>query len=131
MPLSQRSRSRQQGLKRSAADREQVKKEKSAAEELIRFMQYDLRDTLGKLGHLEMMRAINGRIMKYYEDHPPGAGDAATLRERGVALEGQGDLFLAQGDLASALKSYRDSLAIKEELAKEDPTNSLWPRDLT
>ena len=38
---------------------------------------------------------------------------------------------VAQGDLAGALKSYRDSLAIKERLAQSDPGNAGWQRDLS
>ena len=37
----------------------------------------------------------------------------------------------AQGDLAGALKSYRDSLGIREKLAKQDPGNAGWQRDLS
>ena len=36
----------------------------------------------------------------------------------------------AQGDLAGALKSSRDSLAIFEKLAKRDPGNAGWQADL-
>ncbi len=42
-----------------------------------------------------------------------------------------GDVQVAQGDLAGALKSYRDSLAIMERLAKSDPGNAGWQRDLS
>jgi tetratricopeptide (TPR) repeat protein len=38
---------------------------------------------------------------------------------------------VAQGDLAGALKSYRDSLAIRDRLAKSDPGNAGWRRDLS
>jgi len=37
----------------------------------------------------------------------------------------------AQGDLATALTSYRASLAIRERLAKADPGNAGWQRDLS
>jgi eukaryotic-like serine/threonine-protein kinase len=37
---------------------------------------------------------------------------------------------VAQGDLAGALKSYRDSLAIAERLARSDPGNAEWQHDL-
>jgi tetratricopeptide (TPR) repeat protein len=37
----------------------------------------------------------------------------------------------AQGDLAGALKSYRDSLAIREKLSKQDPGNAGWQSDLS
>ncbi len=38
---------------------------------------------------------------------------------------------VAQGDLAGALTSYRDSLAIADRLAKSDPGNAGWQRDLS
>ena len=38
---------------------------------------------------------------------------------------------VTQGDLAGALKSYRDSLAIIDRLAKSDPGNAGWQRDLS
>jgi len=37
----------------------------------------------------------------------------------------------AQGDLAGAMKSYRDSLAIRERLAQSDPGNTDWQRDVS
>ena len=60
-------------------------------------MQYDLRESLGKLGHLDMMDAINSRILKYQKDHPPEEGDLDALREKAEALGQQGDLRLAEG----------------------------------
>ena len=42
-----------------------------------------------------------------------------------------GDVQVAQGDLAGALKSYRDSLAIIDRLAQSDPGNAGWQRDLS
>ena len=42
-----------------------------------------------------------------------------------------GNLQRAQGDLAGALKSYRESLGIAEKLAKHDPGNVDWQRDLS
>ena len=37
----------------------------------------------------------------------------------------------AQGDLATALTSYQAALAIGERLAKADPGNAGWQRDLS
>jgi hypothetical protein len=37
---------------------------------------------------------------------------------------------VAQGNLADALASYRSSLAIRERLAKADPGNAGWQRDV-
>ena len=41
------------------------------------------------------------------------------------------ELRLTQGDLPGALKSCRDSLAIREKLAKQDPRNAGLQRDLS
>ena len=39
-------------------------------------------------------------------------------------------MLVDQGNLAEALKDYRDSLAIRERLAKADPGNAEWKTDL-
>ena len=51
-------------------------------------------------------------------------------RALAVGLNSLGDVLVAQGDLAGALKSYRDALVIVERLAKSDPGNAIWQRDL-
>src|SRR6266576_1098863 len=104
---------------------------KRDADELINFMQYDLSDTLGTVGRLDMMDAINARIRKYHKDHPPEAGHLDALREQTVSLGQQGDILRDEGKLGAALKSYRDGLAIFEELAKQEPGNAGLQRDLS
>jgi tetratricopeptide (TPR) repeat protein/pimeloyl-ACP methyl ester carboxylesterase len=42
-----------------------------------------------------------------------------------------GDIRIARGNLADALKSYRDGLSIAERLAQADPGNAGWQRDLS
>ena len=44
---------------------------------------------------------------------------------------GLGDIRLDRGNLPEALKSYRDGLAIADRLAKADPGNAGWQRDLS
>jgi tetratricopeptide (TPR) repeat protein len=59
------------------------------------------------------------------------AVDSATDdRDRSVALNGIGDVQSAQGDLTAALKSFQDSLNIRERLSRSDPGNAAWQRDL-
>ena len=41
-----------------------------------------------------------------------------------------GDVQVAQGNLTDALASYQACLAISERLAKSDPGNAGWQRDL-
>ncbi|NQW09613.1 MAG: tetratricopeptide repeat protein, partial [Alphaproteobacteria bacterium] len=60
------------------------------------------------------------------------ARDTATDdRERSVAYNEIGDVRVAQGELATALDSFRASLAIAERLAAADPGNAGWQRDLS
>ena len=53
--------------------------------------------------------------------------------QRNIALakDDIGRIQETQGDLEAALKSYQDGLAIRKDLAKEDPTNKEWQRDLS
>ena len=48
-----------------------------------------------------------------------------------MSYDNIGDVKTAQGDLAGALKAYQDSLEIRERLAKSDPGNAGWQRDLS
>ena len=41
-----------------------------------------------------------------------------------------GDLAVAQGDLAAALRYFQQDLAIAERRAASDPANAAWQRDL-
>ena len=116
------------------ASKERAVASRNAADELIKYMQYDLQDTLGKLGQLRMMEDINTRIRRYHEEHPAEPGDETTRkaarRERSVALDQQGDILRAQGDLPAALKSYRDSLDMAENAAEQEPENEGRQSDL-
>jgi tetratricopeptide (TPR) repeat protein len=56
---------------------------------------------------------------------------AGNERETAVGLTGLGDVLVAQGKLDEALKSYGDSLAIRERRAASNRGNSLWQRDLS
>jgi hypothetical protein len=51
-------------------------------------------------------------------------------RDESVALNELGDVLVAQGNLAEALKSFRDRLAIRDRLAKAAPGNAGWQFDL-
>ena len=57
--------------------------------------------------------------------------DPDKLRTLSVTLNEKGDVLVAQGNLAEALKAYQDSLAIADRLAKADPSNAGWQRDLS
>jgi tetratricopeptide (TPR) repeat protein len=57
-------------------------------------------------------------------------GNAGWQRDLSVSYIKVGGVQEAQGNFAGALKSYSDSLAIADRLAKSDPGNSGWQYDL-
>jgi hypothetical protein len=62
--------------------------------------------------------------MNPHESETSGSGDLGEAR-RASQYDQQRD---HRGDLAGALKSYRDGLAIAERLAQSDPSNAGWQR---
>ena len=59
---------------------------------------------------------------------PAMPAGSATCR---LSYDKVGDVQMAQGNLPAALTSYQASLAIMERLAKSDPGNADWQRDLS
>jgi tetratricopeptide (TPR) repeat protein len=57
--------------------------------------------------------------------------DPALQFRRSMMLEEFGKTYQTLGDLTQALKAYRDSLAIKQRLAKADPSYTGYQRDLS
>ena len=103
------------------------------------------RTTLGEIAHLlpddAWCRVEIGDL--WSTDGAVERAGAAFRDALAVALRGDdqsrvalchdriGDVQQAQGDLAAALTSYQASLAIAERLAKADPGNAGWQRDLS
>lgn len=74
----------------------------------------DLNGARNRLEHLLAVTRNNGNLSYQYR-----------------ALLGIGDISLAQGDLATAMKSLSDGLIIINRLATSDPGNTQWQRDLS
>ena len=104
---------------------------REAADELIGYMQYDLRNTLASVGRLSLMKAVDERIARYRKDYPPAAGNLDAERELGAMRCLQGDVLFAQGNLAEALAAYRDYQKIAERLVAAKADNPLWQQDLS
>jgi tetratricopeptide (TPR) repeat protein len=114
-----------------ASDAARATRARAEAEKLIQFMMFDLRDKLEPIGRLSLLDDINRRVQAYYDSFAGEFETPEMSRRRGVALQNQGEVLLARGNLARALESYRHSLAIAETLAKQDPGNAGWQRDLS
>jgi Flp pilus assembly protein TadD len=55
----------------------------------------------------------------------------SVQRDLSLAYNKIGDFQLAEGNLADALASFRNGLAIREHLAELEPDNAGWQHDLT
>ena len=67
------------------------------------------------------------------DDHPhrePRTDGVGWQHGLSVSYVKVGDVQVAQGDLADALTSYRDSLAIADRLSKAGPGNADWQHNL-
>ncbi len=87
------------------AEEQRIRAEKSRqhAEELINFMLFDLKDSLQKLGRLDLLDTVASRSLKYFESLPEAELSEESIRNRGVALHNIGDVLKAKGDLIGAL----------------------------
>ena len=65
------------------------------------------------------------RLLKAEPDAP------RSQRDLSVSYDRIGDVQRAQGDLPSALSSYKQGLEIAQKLAARDPANTEWQRDLS
>ena len=93
------------------------------AGKLINYMTIDLRDKLKPIGRLDLLDDVNQRVLGYYASLGSDGDSPDVLSQRSVALANSGDIQKDRGDLAGALKSYSDSLHIREQLAKQSPSN--------
>jgi tetratricopeptide (TPR) repeat protein len=82
-----------------------------------------------ELGDLWMVRGSLAEADKAFRSALKAAEDTDE-RDLAVAYNRVGDVLVAQGNLPEALKSYRESPAIFDRLAKVDPGNAGWQRDL-
>ena len=100
------------------------------AESVLDFLVFDLRDELEKVGRLDVVDKVQKRVDKYYREMGIEKSLPTTLYNQSAALVNVGKLALDKGDLAGALKAYRESLAIAERLAAQDPTDARWQHEL-
>ena len=70
------------------------------------------------------------RALVAYRRAAEASQRSGNERDLSVSHNKIGDVLVAQGEREEALKSYRASLAIAETLARRDPANTQWQRDL-
>ncbi|HTS82435.1 MAG TPA: tetratricopeptide repeat protein, partial [Myxococcaceae bacterium] len=99
---------------------------RDAAEELVQFVVFKLRDDLTAVGRLDLLASTGERVQEYYErlqsvDANPGAD--ARLRAA-AALELLGDVARDRGDQAKAVSLQRRALQLRETVLAETPNDA-------
>jgi tetratricopeptide (TPR) repeat protein len=103
----------------------------------VRFFQIALEanpedlDAALQLGYAWISSGELSQASHVFADVIQQARFAQNPRAEGWGLNGRGDVLLSQGDGAGALAAYQAGLTIAEGLAKRDPANTEWQRDLS
>ena len=101
--------------------RDEARDQRREAEGLVGFMLGDLRDKLAPLGRLDVLDAVGGRALGYYEKQDKGALSDEALAQRLRALTLMGEIANTRGDLDGALRRYREALAGTGEALRRKP----------
>ena len=88
-------------------------------------------DAALQLGDAWIRRGELSQASTVFADVIHQARDGQDPRLEGRGLNGRGDVLLAQGDSPGALAAYQAALTIAEGLAKRNPANTQWQRDLS
>ncbi|MBN1438906.1 MAG: hypothetical protein JW929_05795, partial [Anaerolineales bacterium] len=88
-------------------------------EQLAGPLLYGISDRLEEMGRLDLVSGALGAAAEWLSGLPTDQAEAPFWRRQYCILRvDQGDVLLAQGDLAGALASYRESLTIAKRLAE-------------
>jgi tetratricopeptide (TPR) repeat protein len=108
-------------LARAEADRRRAQ-----AEDLIGFMLGDLPDRLQQIGRLDLFSAVADKAMEYFAAMKSEDVTDSALAQRAKALRRIGETRMDQGNLASALDAFRESLSLATQLVARDMRNPDW-----
>jgi tetratricopeptide (TPR) repeat protein len=124
---------------RQAAERATARADRgrAAAEDLVRFMTFSLRDSLQEIGRLDLLAGVLAELDRYHATSRALAAEGLEQlspeqrRRWEVFLNMRGDLERAAGRPAGARAAYEEALGIARELAAETPASLEWQRDLS
>ncbi len=112
--------------RRLARARTVAEQRQGQAEDLIGFMVGDLQSRLVTLGRLDLLDAVAVKSQAYFAAVPEAELTSGELFRRSQALRQLGEVRVNQGKLDSAMRSFRQSLALAAQLAPRDTLNGDW-----
>jgi tetratricopeptide (TPR) repeat protein len=101
----------------------EAQRRRAQAEDLIGFMVGDLYGRLREIGRLEDFMSVGNKAMDYFSSLRDEDVNDKVLSQRADVLTKIGNTRLDQGELASALESFREAHATSLRLAESDPSN--------
>ena len=103
----------------------------SEANDVITFINFDLRDQLIPIVPLTITNEIRTRVTAYYRNLGDNIKSGEFPRQRAISLIQHADTLAAQGKLPEAEPLYREANQFMEQKANSDPSNTEWQRDLS
>jgi len=98
---------------------------------VARKINFYLNDALELEGRLPLRKGLlDGTLGTFQQLVAADPGNVEWQRDLSVSQDRVGNVLLALGDLAGALVSYRDSLAVRQRLVAADPGNTEWQQYL-
>ena len=114
------------GAWQARSARLRAERARDQAEDLINLAMFGLRDRLAPVGRLDAMDYISARVDQYYRSVAREDGFEAAPDQRSV-----GGVLRRSEDRTAALRELRAGLDVLEPLARRDPSNVEWQRDLS
>jgi tetratricopeptide (TPR) repeat protein len=115
-----------QAIRRVELAHKRAQQAREAAEEVLNYLVFDLRDKLAPIGRLDIVEEVQQRINGYYEKMGIEEQSATALNRRGAAYSSEGDRLLAQGNLEQAQKAYQKYLVITKKNQVIEPDQPIW-----
>jgi len=108
------------------AARDEARRERRQAEQLVGFMVGDLRQKLEAVGRLDVLDAAATRALGYYTSLRPEELTGEELDHNARALEQLGQVRDREGKLLQAIQLFRQSERFADAAVRRDPSRDEW-----
>ncbi|HWW61511.1 MAG TPA: hypothetical protein VN181_09100, partial [Thermoanaerobaculia bacterium] len=111
--------------------RDEARRERRQAEQLVGFMVGDLRQKLEAVGRLDVLDAAATRALDYYSSLRPDELTGEDLDHNARALEQLGQVRDREGKLPQAIQLFRQSERFAGAAVQRDPARDEWQLTLS
>jgi len=112
-----------QATQQAREAQQRAQQARDAAEDVLNYLVFDLRDKLEPIGRLDIVEDMQQRVDRYYETVGIAGQSASVLNRRAAAYESVGDRLLAQAQPEQAWQAYQQFFALAQQAAKLEPDN--------